>query len=176
LVLERLDHASRRSAPILAEVAGYGFTADAYHVVAAHPEGEGAAGAMAGALHDAGIEPGDVDYVAAHGTGTVLNDPSETRALHAVFGGHAPGLAISSIKSMVGHMIGASGALNVMVGVQAIRDGVAPPTINLTTPDPQCDLDYVPNVAREMRVDVALANAFGFGGQNAAVAVRRFQP
>jgi len=175
LVLERLDHAQRRDARILAEVAGYGFTSDAYHVVAAHPDGEGAARAMASALVDAGLVPEDVAYICAHGTGTVLNDPSETKAIHTAFGQAASKLAVSSVKSMVGHMIGASGALSVMVGVQAIQERRVPPTINLENPDPECDLDYVPNVARDLAVDVALANAFGFGGQNASVVLKRFE-
>ncbi len=173
LVMETLEHAQRRSAPIWAEVMGYGFTEDAYHIAAPDPTGDGAARAMSLALADAGIPPAEVDYVAPHGTGTPLNDVSETRACKTVFGERAYHIPISSNKSMLGHMLGAAGAISTAVTALAMRDGVIPPTINLETPDPECDLDYVPNESRQAHVDTAMANAFGFGGQNATVVLRR---
>lgn len=173
LVLETLHHAQERGAPILAEVLGYALTEDAYHIAAPDPSGEGAARAMASALADAGVSPPEVDYIAPHGTGTPLNDVSETIACKTVFGQHAYRLAISSNKSMLGHLLGAAGSISAAVCILAMRDSIVPPTINLDVPDPQCDLDYVPNQARPMTVNVALANAFGFGGQNATVVLRR---
>jgi 3-oxoacyl-[acyl-carrier-protein] synthase II len=173
VVMETLDHAQRRNAPILAEILGYGFTEDAYHIAAPDPTGDGAARAMSLALADARISTSEVDYIAPHGTATLLNDVSETRACKTVFGERAYHIPISSNKSMVGHMLGAAGAISTIVCVLAIRDGIVPPTINLDHPDPECDLDYVPNTARRVRVDTAMANAFGFGGQNATVVVRR---
>jgi 3-oxoacyl-[acyl-carrier-protein] synthase II len=173
VVMETLEHAQRRNAPMLAEVLGYGFTEDAYHIAAPDPTGDGAARAMSLALADAEIPPAEVDYIAPHGTATPLNDVSETRACKIVFGERAYHIPISSNKSMVGHMLGAAGAISTVVAVLAIRDGIVPPTINLEHPDPECDLDYVPHTAREVRVDTAIANAFGFGGQNATVVVRR---
>ncbi|MBI3734674.1 MAG: beta-ketoacyl-ACP synthase II [Chloroflexi bacterium] len=175
LILETLEHALKRGAQILAEVVGYGVSEDAYHVVAPDPTGDGAARAMAGAIRDAGLALNEVDYVSAHGTGTPLNDLSETLAIKRVFGEQAYNIAISSIKSMIGHTFGAAGAIAVAANVRAILDGIVPPTINLHKPDPQCDLDYVPNRARQMDVRVAMANAFGFGGQNGSLIVKRFE-
>nr|MBC7245416.1 beta-ketoacyl-ACP synthase II [Chloroflexota bacterium] len=173
LVMETLEHAKRRGAPILAEVLGYGFTEDAYHLAAPDPTGDGAARAMSLALADAGVAPDEVDYIVPHGTATPLNDISETRACKIVFGEQAYHIPISSNKSMIGHLLGAAGAISTVIAILAIRDGVVPPTINLDYPDPECDLDYVPNQARRIRVDTAIANAFGFGGQNATIVVRR---
>jgi 3-oxoacyl-[acyl-carrier-protein] synthase II len=175
LMLESLENARKRGADILAELAGYGASADAYHVTAPSEGGEGGAQAIEQALATAGAAPDDVDYINAHGTGTSLNDVAETRAIKSVFGDHARKLAISSTKSMTGHMMGATGALEGIVCIQAIRDGVLPPTIHLNTPDPECDLDYVPNVARQAQVELAISNAFGFGGHNAVLAFRRFR-
>jgi 3-oxoacyl-[acyl-carrier-protein] synthase II len=166
LVLESKAHAQARGARIYAALAGGALTADAFHVSAPSPEGTYAGVAITKALANAGIKPDEVDYVAAHGTSTKANDRTETMAIHAAFGPAAAHVAVSSPKSMVGHLIGAAGALGSMAAILAIRDGVVPPTINLTTPDPECDLDYVPNVARRLPVRVATANAFGFGGQN----------
>ncbi|MFB0536300.1 MAG: beta-ketoacyl-ACP synthase II [Anaerolineae bacterium] len=173
VVLESLEHALRRGAPIQAEVVGYGFTEDAYHIVAPQPGGDGAARAMSLALADAGLSPEEIGYIGAHGTGTVLNDTSETAAIKTVFGGAAYRVPISANKSMLGHMFGGAGSISVITAVKVIQEGVIPPTINLDNPDPECDLDYVPNVARQATVDVAIANAFGIGGQNATVAVQR---
>jgi len=173
LVLETLEHAQRRNAPILAEVLGYGISEDAYHIAAPDPTGEGAARAISLALADAGIQPDEVDYIVPHGTATPLNDVSETRACKIVFGERAYRIPISSNKSMIGHMFGAAGAISTVIAILAIRDGIVPPTINLEHPDPECDLDYVPNKARDVRVDTAIINAFGFGGQNATLVVRR---
>jgi beta-ketoacyl-acyl-carrier-protein synthase II len=174
LMLESLESAQARGAQILAELAGYGASADAYHVTAPSETGAGGAQAIRTALETAGADPDEVDYVNAHGTGTGLNDVAETRAIKAVLGDHAYKTAVSSTKSMTGHMMGATGALEAVVCVQAIRTGVIPPTIHLNTPDPECDLDYVPNVARERKVNLAITNAFGFGGHNAVLAFRRF--
>jgi len=174
-VLETEEHALARGANIIAEVHGGAYTSDAYHITAPHPEGRGAAMAMTRAIKRAGFQPTDVDYVAAHATATSLGDVAETNALKTVFGDHAHNLAISANKSMVGHLLGAAGAVSGLGCVMAIRDNVVHPTINLHTPDPRCDLDYVPNVKREMRVNVALANGFGFGGQNAVAVFSRYQ-
>ncbi len=174
VVMETLEHAQRRQAPILAEVAGYGFTVDAYHVAAPDPQGDGAARAMSLALADAGLSPTEIDYICAHGTGTPLNDISETLAIKTAFGEAAYRVAISSIKPLVGHMLGGAGAISVITVVKAIQENIIPPTINLDNPDPQCDLDYVPCQARPAQVRAAIANAFGFGGQNATVVVRQF--
>lgn len=176
LVLESLESARARGARIYAEVAGYGTSADAYHMTNPDPNGDGAARAMRQALQDAGMDPGDIDYVNAHGTSTPVGDPCETAALKQVFGDHASRLAVSSTKSMLGHTLGAAGALESVVCVLATREGMVPPTINYEHPDPTCDLDYVPNVARAMPVRAALNNSFGFGGQNAVIVLRRFQP
>ncbi len=176
VVLESLDHALGRDATIIAEFAGYGATGDAYHITAPSPGGDGAARAMKAAIDDAGLEPAGVDYLNAHGTSTPLNDKFETLAVHTVFGEHARRLAVSSTKSMTGHLLGAAGALEFLVAAQVVRTGVIPPTINYTEPDPECDLDYVPNQAREQRVGVAISNSLGFGGHNATLAVKAYVP
>jgi nodulation protein E len=170
-VLESLEHAQARGATILAELAGSGMTADATDIVS--PSADGAAAAMKQALADAGLAPDDVDYINAHGTGTLANDATETKAIRLAFGAHAGRLAVSSTKSMHGHALGASGALELVAVIGALRDGVVPPTANLDQPDPACDLDYVPNVAREMPVRAALTNSFAFGGLNAVLALKR---
>jgi 3-oxoacyl-[acyl-carrier-protein] synthase II len=176
IVLESAEHAMRRGATIQAEVIGAALTADAFHISAPEPTGRGAAMAMRKAMTDAGIAADEVDYIVAHGTSTPLNDVTETRAIKTAFGDHAYRVAISSPKSMVGHLLGAAGAVAALVGVGAIREGVIPPTINLENPDlPECDLDYVPLVARQARVDTAIINGFGFGGQNAVAVFRRFE-
>ncbi|MEK6751986.1 MAG: beta-ketoacyl-ACP synthase II [Chloroflexota bacterium] len=174
LVLERESDAKARGANILAELAGYGATADAYHVTAPHEHGAGGAAAMLMALSSAKANIEDVGYINAHGTGTALNDQAETRAVKAAFGERAYQLPISSTKSMTGHMMGATGALEAIFCVQAVREGILPPTIHYETPDPECDLDYVPNKAREADVSLAISNAFGFGGHNAVLAIRKY--
>lgn len=174
LVLEREADAKARGANILAELAGYGATADAYHVTAPHEHGAGGAAAMVMALSSAKANNEDVGYINAHGTGTLLNDQAETRAIKAAFGAQAYKLPISSTKSMTGHMMGATGALEAIFCVQAIREGILPPTIHYQTPDPECDLDYIPNKAREARISLAISNAFGFGGHNAVLAIRKY--
>jgi 3-oxoacyl-[acyl-carrier-protein] synthase II len=171
VVLEELEHARRRGARIYVEMLGCGSTADAHNITAPHPEGNGAARAMKMALRDARIGPEDVQYVNAHGTSTPLGDEAETRAIKQVFGGHARRLAISSTKSMLGHLLGASGGVELIACALTIQHGVIHPTINYETPDPGCDLDYVPNTAREMRVRRALSNSFGFGGHNCCLVV-----
>ena len=175
LVLEQLEHALDRGARIYAELAGFGATEDAYHLTAPAPGGEYAALAITRAIEDAELRPADVDHISAHGTGTPLNDAAETTAIKRALGDHAYHVAVSGIKSMIGHTAGAAGALAVIGCVQSIVSGIVPPTINYAERDPDCDLDYVPNQARAQKVDVALANAFGFGGQNAVVLVRRFE-
>jgi 3-oxoacyl-[acyl-carrier-protein] synthase II len=172
-VLESAEHARARGARVYASVAGGALTSDAFHVSAPEPSARWTAEAIRLALRRSGYGPADVDYICAHGTSTRANDRTETAAIRAVFGPHAGDVAISSPKSMVGHLIGAAGSLAAMVSVLAMRDGVVPPTINLDTPDPECDLDYVPNVARPMTVDVAMVNAFGFGGQNVVAVFTR---
>jgi beta-ketoacyl-acyl-carrier-protein synthase II len=174
LILETMDHAKKRGADILAEMIGYGSTVDAFHVTAPAEDGQGSAAAMNKALSIAGLAAEDVDYINAHGTGTSLNDAAETRAIKTALGDHAYNVKISSTKSMTGHMMGASAALEALFCVQAIRENVVPPTINLHEPDPECDLDYVPNQAHEGLVRVAVSNAFGFGGHNAVLAFREF--
>ncbi len=174
LVLERLDQALARRAPIYAEIVGYGATADAYHITAPSAGGEGAARAMRIALNKAGLRPDEVDYINAHGTSTLLNDASETQAIKAVFGDYAYKVPISSTKSMVGHLMGAAGAIEAAVTVLTIRHSIIHPTIIYHHPDPVCDLDYVPNVARRANVEVAISNSFGFGGHNACVAFRKY--
>jgi 3-oxoacyl-[acyl-carrier-protein] synthase II len=174
LVLEELEHARARGARILAEIAGFGATCDAYHMTQPLPGGEGAAECMAQALEDSGLTPDAVTYINAHGTGTPFNDEAETTAIKHVFGEHAARLAVSSTKSMTGHLLGASGAVEVIYAILTVARGMVPPTINLDDPDPACDLDYVPHRARELPVEVALSNSFGFGGTNVCVAVRRF--
>ncbi|QDU24085.1 3-oxoacyl-[acyl-carrier-protein] synthase 2 [Urbifossiella limnaea] len=175
VVLEELEHARKRGATIYAEVTGYGTTADAYRMTDPHPQGKGAIRAMADALTDAKLKPTDIGYINAHGTSTQANDSAETAAIKAVFGEYAYQLPVSSSKSMLGHLIAAAGVVELVISVMALRKGVLPPTINLETPDPECDLDYIPNVAREKRVDHVLSNSFGFGGQNIALVVSRFR-
>jgi 3-oxoacyl-(acyl-carrier-protein) synthase len=174
LILEALEHAQARGAEILAELVGYAATADAFHITAPAENGDGGARAIQNALHVAGLNPEEVDYISAHGTGTPLNDASETMAVKRALGQQAYKIPISSTKSMTGHMMGATGALEAILCIQAIRTNTIPPTINYQTPDPVCDLDYVPNVAREKTVDVTLSNAFGFGGHNSVLAIKRF--
>jgi len=173
VILETLGHARKRGTRILAEVAGYGSTADAFRITDQDPQGMGAILAMKEALADAKLSPSDVHYVNAHGTGTKENDGNETLAIKQVFGDHASSCPVSSIKSMMGHLIAAAGAVEMICCVLAIRDQVLPPTMNLDNPDPECDLDYVPNKASKARVDVALSNSFGFGGQNDSIIVKR---
>jgi beta-ketoacyl-acyl-carrier-protein synthase II len=174
IVLERESHARQRGATIYAELAGYGSTADAFHVTAPAENGEGGTAAIKQAVRSAEANLEDVGYINAHGTATALNDLSETRAIKGAFGELAHGIPISSTKSMTGHMMGATGALEVIFCVQAIREGILPPTIHYRTPDPECDLDVIPNEAREARIDLAISNAFGFGGHNAVLAIRRY--
>jgi len=174
LVLERESDAKARGAIIYAELAGYGATADAFHVTAPHESGEGGASAIRMALSSARANIDEVGYINAHGTGTLLNDQSETRAVKALFGDLAYKIPISSTKSMTGHMMGATGALEAIFCVQAIREGILPPTIHYQTPDPECDLDYIPNAARETNISLAISNAFGFGGHNAVLAFRKY--
>ena len=172
LVLETEDHARRRGAPLLCELGGYGASADAYHLTAPSEDGNGAARAMSRALKDAGIPAEDVEYINAHGTSTPAGDPAEVRAVKSVFGDHARRLLVSSTKSMTGHLLGAAGGLEAVVTALALSRGVVPPTINLERPDPQCDLDFVPNQARPRAVKAALSNSFGFGGHNVTLAFR----
>ena len=176
LVIEELEHAKRRGAHIYCELAGYGLSADAYHMTSPLPEGEGAARCMRMAMDKAGVSPEDVDYVNAHGTSTGMGDICETKAIKAVFGQHAKnGLLVSSTKSMIGHLLGAAGSVEMAACIMAICEGVVPPTINLDNPDPECDLDYVPHVARERKVRVAINNSFGFGGHNATLVAKAFE-
>lgn len=174
LVLETESHAKARGANILAELAGYGSTADAFHVTAPHEDGAGGAAAIRQALDTAGANPEDVGYISAHGTATELNDLSETKAIKTAFGDLAYKVPVSSTKSMTGHMMGATGALEAIFCVKIVQEGILPPTIHYETPDPNCDLDYVPNKAREKKVDLTISNAFGFGGHNAVLAIRRY--
>jgi 3-oxoacyl-[acyl-carrier-protein] synthase II len=175
MVLEELEAAKRRGASIYAEVIGYGQTSDAYHIAAPPEDGEGAARCMAAALRDAGINPEDVDYINAHGTSTPLNDKCETLAIKSVFGAHAYKLAVSSTKSMTGHMLGAAGGIEAAFTVLSLYHSILPPTINLENPDPDCDLDYVPLTARNVAIETAISNSFGFGGTNGVVVFRRFR-
>jgi 3-oxoacyl-[acyl-carrier-protein] synthase II len=174
IVLESLEHAVNRDAPILAEVIGYSATSDAFHLIQPSPGGEGASRALGLALDRAGIEPSNVSYINAHGTSTLLNDRTETRAIKNVFGENAYRIPISATKSMTGHMLGAAGAVEAIVCVLAIQNGMVPPTINLDHPDPECDLDYVPNQARAVAVETAVSNSFGFGGHNSVLVLRRY--
>lgn len=173
VVLEELEHALKRGAKIYGEIAGYGYNGDAYHITAPSPDGEGFIRCMKMALKDAGISPDDVNYINAHGTSTELNDYTETLAIKEVFKEKAYKIPVSSTKSMTGHLLGAAGAIEAIFSLLSIRDNVCPPTINYETPDPQCDLDYVPNVSRSHRIDVALSNSFGFGGTNSTLVFRR---
>jgi len=174
VILEELEHARKRGARIYGEVVGYGMTGDAYHITQPAPEGEGAQRSMRRALKDAGIGPADVQYINAHGTSTPYNDLNETRAIKAVFGEHAYQVSVSSTKSMTGHTLGAAGGIEFAVCTLAVRDGMIPPTINYSSPDPECDLNYVPNAAIKREVNVAISNSFGFGGHNVTLAVRRY--
>jgi 3-oxoacyl-[acyl-carrier-protein] synthase II len=174
LVLESYEHAIRRGANIIAEISGYGLTADAYHITAPAPGGEGGARAMRDALADAGTAAEEVDYINAHGTSTPYNDKYETAAIKSVFGAHADQLAVSSTKSMTGHLLGAAGGLEAIIMIKSIEEQFIPPTINYETPDPECDLDYVPNKGRHANVEVVMSNSFGFGGQNACLVARKF--
>ena len=174
LILEELKFALNRDAKIYGELIGYGYTGDAYHITAPPPNGEGAARCMKMAIKDAGLRPEDIDYINAHGTSTPLNDLTETQAIKTVFGEHAKRVAISSTKSMTGHLLGAAGSTESIFSLLAIRDSIIPPTINYDVPDPECDLDYVPNVARRQPLTVAMSNAFGFGGTNATLVFRKF--
>jgi len=176
ILLEEMEHALNRGAKIYAEIVGYGLTGDAYHITAPAPDGEGAARCMAMALRDAGIRPEEVDYINAHGTSTEYNDLYETIAIKTVFKEHARKLPVSSTKSMTGHLLGGAGGVESIFTVLTIFQGVIPPTINYETPDPNCDLDYVPNVARKAEVRVALSNSFGFGGTNAVLVFKKFEP
>lgn len=173
LVVEEYEHAKARGAKIYAELVGFGMSDDAFHVTAPTESGEGAAASMRNALRDAGIDPSAVDYINAHGTSTPAGDVAESKAIEAVFGEHAGRVAVSSTKSMIGHLLGAAGGVEAIFSVLAIRDNIAPPTINLENPDPECRLDYVPNQARAMKIDVTLSNSFGFGGTNGTLAFRR---
>ncbi|MDF2953582.1 MAG: 3-oxoacyl- synthase [Thermodesulfobacterium sp.] len=174
LILEDLEHAQKRGAKIYAELIGYGLNADAYHMTAPSPDGEGAARCMEIALKDAGISAKEVDYINAHGTSTPLNDAAETKAIKKVFKDHAYKLMVSSTKSMTGHLLGGAGGLEAIITVLSLYEGIVPPTINLENPDPECDLDYVPNQARKADIKVALSNAFGFGGTNACLVFRKW--
>ncbi len=174
LVLEDLEHAKKRGAPIFAEVCGLGFTADAHHITAPAPGGEGATRAMAACLQDSGLNLNEVDYINAHGTSTQFNDKSETQAIKTVFGDHAYKLNVSSTKSMTGHLLGAAGGVELIASILAIQNSVVPPTINYEEPDPDCDLNYTTNQPEERKIKVALSNTFGFGGHNAVLAVSKF--
>jgi 3-oxoacyl-[acyl-carrier-protein] synthase II len=174
MVLEDLDFARERGASILAEIVGYGLTGDAYHMTAPSPDGDGAIRCMRMALEDAGVPPEEVQYINAHGTSTDLNDAAETKAIKEVFGGHAYRLAVSSTKSMTGHLLGGAGGVEGVFTVLAIREGLLPPTINYETPDPDCDLDYVPNQARRVDITYGLSNSFGFGGTNAVLLFKKY--
>lgn len=174
LILETLEHAKGRGAKIYGEIVGYGCTCDASHITAPDPAGAGAARAMALAVQDAGLQPEDIDYINAHGTSTPLGDECETLAIKKTFGDYANKLAVSSTKSMTGHLLGGAGAIEAIICTLAIRDGILPPTINLESPDPKCDLDYVPNQARKAQIKVAMSNSFGFGGHNATIVIKQY--
>jgi 3-oxoacyl-[acyl-carrier-protein] synthase II len=174
LVIEPLEHALARQARVYAELVGFGVSGDGYHMVAPEPEGNGAFRAMQAALDDAGVRPEEVDYINAHGTSTPLNDVTETKALKRLFGDHVRKLPVSSSKSMLGHLLGAAGAVEAVATIMSLREGFIHPTINLEVPDPECDLDYVPNVGRGADLRVAMSNSFGFGGQNACLVFRKY--
>lgn len=175
LILEELEFALRRKAKIYAELVGFGYTGDAYHITAPPPDGEGAARCMKMAIKDAGLKPEEIDYINAHGTSTPLNDVTETIAIKTVFGEHAKKIPISATKSMTGHLLGAAGSTEAIFTILSIRDGILPPTINYEEPDPECDLDYVPNQARKQSIRVGMSNAFGFGGTNATLIFKKFE-
>jgi 3-oxoacyl-[acyl-carrier-protein] synthase II len=175
VVLETLEHAKKRNASVIAEITGYGMSCDAYHITAPDPQGDGAARAMQEALKDAQLKPEEIDYINAHGTSTKLNDKIETLAIKRALGAHAKKVMVSSTKSMTGHLLGAAGGVEFIACCLAIRDGVVPPTINYEYPDPECDLDYVPNVARKHRLAICLSNSLGFGGHNATLIVKKFK-
>ncbi|MCM3090112.1 MULTISPECIES: beta-ketoacyl-ACP synthase II [unclassified Cytobacillus] len=175
VVLEELEHALARGAKIYAEIVGYGATGDAYHITAPAPGGEGGARAMKMAIEDGGLKPDDIDYINAHGTSTDYNDKFETLAIKEVFGEHAYKLAVSSTKSMTGHLLGAAGGIEAIFTVLAMKEGILPPTINLENPDPECDLDYVPNEAREKEIKAAMSNSLGFGGHNATIVFKKYE-
>jgi 3-oxoacyl-[acyl-carrier-protein] synthase II len=175
VILEELERAKARGATIYAEVVGYGSTSDAFHMTGQPDGGEGAVRSMRMAMRKAGIEPSQVDYINAHGTSTPVNDPTETQAIRTAFGDHAHRLAVSSTKSMTGHLLGAAGGLEAAITTLAVYHQIAPPTINLDDPDPECDLDYVPNKKRAMPIEYALSNSFGFGGTNAALLFKRYE-
>ncbi|MDP3015600.1 MAG: beta-ketoacyl-ACP synthase II [Deltaproteobacteria bacterium] len=174
VILEELEFAQRRNAKIYAELIGYGYTGDAYHITAPSPDGDGAIRCMRMAIKDAGLKPEDIDYINAHGTSTQLNDLTETIAIKKVFGDHAKRIPISATKSMTGHLLGAAGSTEAIFTILALRDGILPPTINYEEPDPECDLDYVPNVARRQHLNTGMSNAFGFGGTNATLIFKKF--
>jgi 3-oxoacyl-[acyl-carrier-protein] synthase II len=174
LIIEELEHALKRGARIYAEIIGYGASSDAYHIAAPPEDGAGAARCLRMALQDAGLKPDDIDYINAHGTSTPLNDRCETQAIKTVFGEHAKRLAISSTKSMTGHMLGAAGGIEAAFTALTIKDQIAPPTMNLQEASPECDLDYVPNQARKMEIRAAVSNSFGFGGTNGVIVMQRY--
>jgi len=174
VILEELEFAQKRNARIYAELIGYGYTGDAYHITAPSPDGDGAIRCMRMAIKDAGLKPEDIDYINAHGTSTQLNDLTETLAIKKVFGDHAKKIPISATKSMTGHLLGAAGSTEAVFTILALRDGILPPTINYEEPDPECDLDYVPNVARRQHLNTGMSNAFGFGGTNATLIFKKF--
>jgi 3-oxoacyl-[acyl-carrier-protein] synthase II len=176
LILENLESALERGANIMAEIKGYGLSSDAYHMTAPDPTGDGFARCMAMAIEDSGLSPQDVDYINAHGTSTELNDAVESKAIRAVFGNYADSVAVSSTKSMIGHMLGATGGVEAAFSVLTLRDQVLPPTINYQTPDPECDLDYIPNQKRQAKVETVLSNSFGFGGTNASLVFTLYKP
>lgn len=175
LIIEELEHALKRGANILAEIVGYGCTCDAYHITAPHPEGEGGAKSMQMAINDAGVKPEEVGYINAHGTSTPLNDPTEVNVVKKVFGEHAKNLAMSSTKSMTGHLLGAAGAIEAIVTAMALKEGFLPPTINVKNQDPECDIDCVANVGRSADIKYALSNALGFGGHNATICLKKYE-
>ena len=174
VILEELEFALKRRARIYGEIAGYGYTGDAYHITAPSPDGDGAARCMRMAIKDAGLKPEEVEYINAHGTSTPLNDKTETIAIKKVFGDHAKKIPISATKSMTGHLLGAAGSTAAILTVLTIHEGIIPPTINYEEPDPECDFDYVPNVARHEAIRIGMSNAFGFGGTNATLIIRNF--
>jgi 3-oxoacyl-[acyl-carrier-protein] synthase II len=175
VILEELRHALKRNANIYCEMAGYGMSGDAYHMTAPDPEGDGGVRCMRAAIQDAGLKPQEIDYINAHGTSTYYNDKIETLAIKKVFGEHAKKVAVSSTKSVMGHLLGAAGGVELIVAALTIKDGIIPPTCNYETPDPECDLDYVPNKPRAAKVNAILSNALGFGGHNAALIVKKFK-